>query len=274
MRRLVWSVMKRTVVSFYDDQATHHAAALTYYALMSLFPILLLAVAALGLLGPATYDSIIEQLRVIVPPTTLAPVDRALRAALENKGSALTALALGIVTALYGGTGYLEAVRRALNVVFASDHGRSFVRRKLTDLVSLFALMALLLATSILMFAGGGVVNGVLGPEAAAVWRIARWPGAFVSALLVFWFLYSVTPDVSQRSFRWVAPGAVAGVAVWLLSSAAFSAYLSHFSTINVTYGSFAAAIILLVWLWLTNVALLFGAELNATIERHAEPAR
>jgi membrane protein len=124
-------------VSFYDDQATHHAAALTYYALMSLFPDAApWQSRCSGCL--ATYNSIIEYLRGVVPATTLAPLDDALRAALESKGTALAALALGILTALYGGTGYLEAARRALNVVFESRHGRSFLRRKLTDVASLF----------------------------------------------------------------------------------------------------------------------------------------
>jgi membrane protein len=212
-------------------------------------------------------------LRGVVPSTTLAPLDDALRAALESKGTALVALAIGILTALYGGTGYLEALRRALNVVFESRHGRSFVRRKLTDVASLFALMAFMLVTLVLMFAGGGVVSDLLGSDVAGVWEVARWPGAFASALLVFALLYFVTPDVGQRAFRWITPGALVGVAVWLLASAAFSEYLSRFSGINVTYGSFAAAIILLVWLWLTNLALLFGAEVNAEIERQKELA-
>ena len=128
--------------------------------------------------------------------------------------------------------------------------------------------MTLLLTTLVLMFAGGGVAQDVLGGEAASVWRIARWPGAFASALLVFSYIYYVTPDVRQRGFRSVRPGALVGVAVWLAASAAFSAYLANFKSFNVTYGSFAAAIILLVWLWLTNVALLFGAEVNAEVER------
>jgi len=123
------------------------------------------------------------------------------------------------------------------------------------------------------MFAGGGVVHDVLGPAAASVWRIARWPGAFASALLVFSFIYSVTPDVQGSAVRWITPGALVGVAVWLAGSAAFSSYLANFKSFNVTYGSFAAAIILLVWLWLTNVALLFGAEVNAEIERAQEIA-
>jgi membrane protein len=266
-------VAKRSVVSFYDDQGTHHAAALTYYALMSLFPTLLLGVSLLGLLGefPGTYNAIIGHLRGVVPAATLAPIDAAVRAALKSKGTAAVALAVAILTALYGTTGYLEAARRSLNVVFEARGGRSFVRRKLIDIASTLVLLALVLTTLILVFAGGGVADDVLGAAAASVWRIVRWPGAFASALLVFSFVYYVTPDVQQRGFRWIAPGAVVGVAMWLAASAAFSAYLANFKSLNVTYGSFAAAIILLVWLWLTNVALLLGAEVNAEIERAKE---
>jgi membrane protein len=274
VRRAGW-VAKRSVLSFYADQGTHHAAALTYYALMSLFPTLLLAVSLLGLLGqyPATYDAILGHLRGVVPTATLAPLDAAVRAALVSKGTAAVGLVVAVVTALYGSTGYLEAARRALDVVFEARDGRSFVRRKLVDIASTFVLLALVLTALVLMFAGGGVAREALGSEAASVWRIARWPGAFASTLLVFCFIYYVTPDVQQRGFRWIAPGALVGVALWLAASAAFSSYLANFKSFNVTYGSFAAAIILLVWLWLTNVALLFGAEVNAAIERTKEPA-
>jgi membrane protein len=268
--RRAWQIAKRSVVSFYDDQATHHAAALPYYALMSLFPTLLLAVSLLGLLGefPATYEAIVGHLRGVVPATTLAPLDTAVRAALKSKGTATAGLVIAVVTALYGATGYLEAARRALNVIFGALRGRSFVRRKLIDVSSTFVLMALVLTTLVLMFAGGGIAREVFGSEAAFVWRIARWPGAFASALLAFSFIYFVTPDVRQRGFRWITPGALVGVALWLAASAGFSSYLANFKSFNVTYGTFAAAIILLVWLWLTNVALLFGAEVNAEIER------
>jgi membrane protein len=268
--RRAWRVVKRSAVSFYDDQGTHHAAALTYYALMSLFPTLLLAVSLLGVLGgfPGTYNAIVNRLHGVVPAVTLAPLKAAVRAALKSRGTAAAALVLATVTALYGGTGYLEAARRALNVVFEARHGRGFVRRKLTDVASLFVLLALVLTTLVLMFAGAGVAHEILGPEAASVWRIARWPGAFASALLMFSFIYYVTPDVRNRAFRWIMPGALLGVAVWLAASAAFSEYLANFKSFNVTYGSFAAAIILLVWLWLTNLALLLGAEINKEIER------
>jgi membrane protein len=258
------------VLSFYDDQGTHHAAALTYYALMSLFPTLLLTVSLLGLSGeyPATYNAIINHLRGVVPAATLAPLDVAVRAALKSKSTAAVGLVVAVLTALYGATGYLEAARRALNVVFQARDGRSFVRRKLIDIASTFVLLALVLTTVVLMFAGGGLAREVLGSEAASTWRIARWPGAVASALLVFSYIYYVTPDVRRRGFRSIAPGALVGVALWVAGSAAFSTYLANFKSFNVTYGSFAAAIILLVWLWLTNVALLFGAEVNAGIER------
>jgi membrane protein len=273
MGRRALTVVKRSVVSFYDDQATHHAAALTYYALMSLFPLLLVAVALLGLLGeyPGTYNSIVDYLRDVVPAATLAPIDAAVRAALRSQGAAAGALLLAVAVALYGATGYLEAARRALNVVFETHHGRSFLRRKLTDIVSTVVLLALVLVTLVLMFAGATVAEDLLGNGAADVYRIARWPGALLTALLVFSFVYFVTPDVQQRAFRWITPGAVVGVAVWLLASFGFSQYIAHFGAFNVTYGSFAAAIILLVWLWLTNVALLYGAEVNAEIEREKQ---
>jgi membrane protein len=139
-------------VSFYHDQGTHHAAALTYYALMSLFPTLLLAVSLLGILGeyPGTYNSIIRHLRGVVPADTLAPLDAALRAALKSKGTAAVALALAVLTVLYGVTGYLEAARRALNVIFGAQRGRSFVRRKLIDIGSTFVLLALSVTSVVL----------------------------------------------------------------------------------------------------------------------------
>jgi membrane protein len=268
-----WAVTKRTVVSFYDDEATHHAGALTYYALMSLFPLLILATSLLALLGeyPGTYYTIVHWLRRVAPEETIAPLDSAVRAALQSKGTAAAALITAAITALYGATGYLEAARRALNVVFEVEGGRSFVRRKLTDVASTVVLLALVLITLILMFAGGGVAREVLGDSAGQVWQVARWPAALLVAMLVFAFIYYVTPDVRPRAFHWITPGAFVGVVLWLLASLGFAEFLRHFGSFNVTYGSFAAAIILLVWLWLTNVALLFGAELNAEVERQKE---
>jgi membrane protein len=271
-------VLLRTGRAFYDDQMTHHAAALTYYALMSLFPALLLAVSILGLAGqyPATYDAILGYLRDVVPPSALVPLDSSLRAALLQKGTATTTLAISVVVTLYGTTGALEAARRALNVVFEADGGRPFLVRKAVDVLSTVVLMGLVLVSLVLVFVGGGLSEDLLGflglgRTVAEAWNIARWPGAVAVAMLVFSYIYYVTPDVRQRSFRWVTPGAFVGVALWLLASAGFSIYLSKVANVGAVYGAFAGAIVLVVWLWLTNVALLFGAELNAEIEREQQ---
>jgi membrane protein len=279
-RRRAWAVVKRTLIAFYNDQMTHHAAALTYYSLMSLFPAVLLALSVLGLVGqyPGTYDAIIGYLRDVAPQSVLVPLDSSLRAAFQAKGTAATTLGVSLVVALYGTTGLLEAARRALNVVFEVPGGRSFLRRKAIDVASTVVLMTLILVSLVMVFVGGRFAEDLLGfvglgPTAAQVWNIVRWPAAFLVAMVVFGFIYYVTPDVEQRSFRWLTPGAFVGVALWLAASFALSIYLSKVADVGAIYGAFAGAIVLVGWLWLTNVALLFGAELNAEVERQKELA-
>lgn len=271
-------VLKRTGRSFYDDQMTHHAAALTYYGLMSLFPAVLLALSLLGLIGeyPRTYNAIVDYLRDVVPPPTLGAIDTSLRGALQHKDTAAGALAVSVVTALYGTTGFLEAVRRALNVVFEIEGGRSFLKRKAIDIASTGVLMGLVLVTLTLMFVGGGFARDLfgfigLGSTAADLWGLARWPAALLCATVVFSWIYYVTPDVHHRAFRWVTPGALVGVIIWIIASAGLSVYISNFGDVSAVYGAFAGAILLVAWLWLTNAALLFGAELDAEIEREKE---
>ena len=274
-------MIKRTLLAFYDDQMTHHAAALTYYALMSLFPAALLGLSLLGLLGqfPETYNAIMKYLEDVAPVSLIDPLDRSLRKAFLSKGTATTTFVIGVVLTLYGTTGALEAARRALNVVFElNGSGRSFLRRKAIDVVSTFVLLFLALASLVLVFVGGRFAEDLLGflglgETVTDVWNFARWPGAFMAATLAFAYVYYVTPDVKQRAFRWLTPGAVVGVALWLLASWAFSTYVSNVADVGALYGTFAGAILLVAWLWLTNVALLFGAELNAEIEREKQLA-
>src|SRR3954469_10660114 len=193
-----WRVLKRTAVSFYDDQMTHHAAALTYYALMSLFPALLLGVSLLGLLGqyPQTYNSVISYLRDVVPADTLTAIDQSLRSAIRHKGNATTALIIAVITALYGTTGVLEAARRALNVAFGVEQGRSFLRRKARDIASTFILIGLVLVTLSFVFVGGELANHVFGENGAHAYNLIRWPLAVVAAMLAFAYVYYVTPDL------------------------------------------------------------------------------
>jgi membrane protein len=274
-RTVVW----RSLKAFYDDQMTQHAAALTYYVLMSLFPTALLALSLLVLLGqyPATYDAIVNYLRDVAPASVVDPLNRSLREALQSRGTAVTALAVSIPLALYGMTGALEATRRALNVVFQLEgRGRSFLRRKTIDVLTAIVLLALVLASLVMVFVGGHFARDLLGfvglgSTGADIWMVARWPGAVLVAMLIFALIYYVTPDVKQRAFHWLTPGAAVGVLLWLLASVAFSLYVSRIADVGAFYGAFTSAILLVGWLWLTNVALLFGAELNAEIERQQQ---
>jgi membrane protein len=213
-----------------------------------------------------------------VPASVVDPLDRSLRTALQKKGTAATALIVSVVLALYGTTGVLEAARRALNVIFEVQAGRGFLRRKAVDLLSTAVLMTLVLSSLVMVFVGGRFADDMfgfigLGSTVAEVWSIVRWPGALLAAMLAFAYIYYVTPDVEQRSFRWVTPGAVVGVLAWLLASIGLRTYLESIADVGALYGAFTAAIVLVGWLWLTNVALLFGAELNAEIEREKEIA-
>ena len=278
MRRAA-AVVWRSMKAFYDDQMTHHAAALTYYVLMSLFPTGLVALSLLVLFGqyPATYDAIIDYLRDVAPASVVDPLDRSLRDALQSRGTATTALVFSIPLALYGMTGALEAARRALNVAFELDQrGRSFLRRKTVDVLSAIVLMTLVLTSLVMVFVGGGLARDLLGfaglgTAAFDIWNVVRWPGAALVATLIFALIYYVTPDVKQRAFHWLTPGAAVGVLLWLLASVAFSLYVSRIADVGAFYGAFTGAILLVGWLWLTNVALLFGAELNAEIERQQQ---
>ncbi len=271
MRR-AWRVLKRTAVSFYDDQMTQHAAALTYYALMSLFPVLLLGISLLGLLGqyPGTYNAIVSYLRDVVPPATLNAIDHSLRAAIRHKGNATTGLIIGVLFALYGTTGVLEAARRALNVVFGIEQGRSFLHRKGRDIASSFILIGLVLVTIVLVFVGGELAQHLFGSGGSNFWDFIRWPLALIVAMMAFAYVYYVTPDLPHdtRQFHVMTPGAVTAVLAWILISFGFSQYLSHYRELNAIYGAFTGAIILVTYLWLTNVAMLFGAELNAALSR------
>lgn len=268
--RRTWPVLKRAGLAFYDDQMTQHASALTYYALMSVFPAALLAVAVLGLFGeyPRTYDAVVTGLDGLVPATILDSLDRSFQHAVERRGAAVGALIVSILIGFYGITGVLESARRALNVVFEIERGRGFLRRKTVDVFSAIVLMTLVGATLTLIFVAPPVIDRIFGENVASIWELARWPAGLFVATLIFAWLYYVTADRSHRRFRLVTPGALVGVAAWVLVSLIFTEYVIRFPEISALYGGFATAILLVVWLWLTGVCLLFGAELDASLER------
>jgi membrane protein len=278
-KRFVPSDLKAAFQRFQSDQMSDHAAALTYYSLMSLFPALLFAVAVLGVFGQESLiaDTAEYLKEAGAPPDTVNAVTAALDSAQSQRSTAITALVLGLALSLNSASGAFGAAGRALNRAWRVDEGRGFVRRKANDLLWTLLVLVLVLITFVLVFLGGGLASDVLGllglgETAADVWRFARWPAALVSAMLVYAVVYFAAPNVEVRRFQWITLGAVFGVLMWIVASALFFLYASSFSSYSATYGAFAAAVILLVWLWLTNVVLLFGAELNAAIDVRRSP--
>ena len=270
---------KRAFARFQKDQITDHAAALTYYALLSLFPGLLFGVALLGFFGQEGLvgDAARFLISVGAPSETVDAVTGAIEGAQNSRGTALTALVLAMATSLYGAAGAFGAVGRALNAIWRVEEGRSFVKHKAHDIGWTVVVVALVLITGVLVFLGGALAEFVferigLGDTSAVVWRYARWPLALVAMILIYAVVYFAAPNVEIRRFRWISPGALFGVLAWLLASLGFFFYVANFGSYQATYGAFAGMVILLVWLWVSNLVLLFGAELNAVIDLRRSP--
>jgi membrane protein len=264
---------------FRADEMTDSAAALTYYALLSLFPALLVGASLFGLLGQThAIDQITRYLSNHgADASTVDAVRSSLRTAQSSRGGAGIGLVLGIALSMYGASGGFAAAGRALNRVMRVDEGRGIVRRKALDLAWTLVVIVVGVVALLLVFLGGGVARQLfgelgLGATAADVWNVLRWPAAVVVAMTGFAFVYWTAPNRRGAQFRLISAGAAVAVAVWLAASAGFFVYVANFGAYNATYGAFAGAVILLVWLWLTNVALLFGAEIDAVRAEVSRP--
>lgn len=266
-------VARKTLREFSDDQCTDLAAALTYYSVLALFPALLALVSLLGLFGQAgKTGQLVDVLSEIgagsVADTIKGPLEQ-----LTATSSAGLALVIGVVGALWSASGYVGAFGRAMNRIYEIEEGRPFW--KLRPLMIVITLAAVILAglVAIGLVVSGPVARAIgdaigLGETAVTIWGIAKWPVLLGLAAVAVAILYYATPNVQQPTFRWISLGAVVAIITWVLASALFGLYVSQFSNYNKTYGSLAGVIIFLLWLWITNLALLFGAELNAEMER------
>ena len=256
------------------------AAALTYYSLLSLFPALLFAVAVLGVFGQeGLITDTADYLKTAgAPADTVDSVTGALESAQAQRGTALTALVFGLALSLNSRLGRVRRRRpRAQRDLAGGGGTRASWAARLNDLAWTLCVLVLVMLTFVLIFLGGGFAADILGwlglgESFATVWSFVRWPLALLSATLVYAIVYFAAPNVEVRRFRWITPGAVFGVLVTILASGLFFVYVSNFSSYSATYGAFAGAIILLVWLWLVNLVLLFGAELNAVIDLRRSP--
>jgi membrane protein len=263
--------LKRTVKEFSEDNLTDWAAALTYYGVLALFPALIALLSIIGLLtDPAKLS---EAITAVVPQQSARTLEPVIDQIAGNTSAAGFGLVLGLALAIWSASGYVGAFTRAANVVYETPEGRKVW--KLKPLQLLVTLVGILFAAVILaiLVLSGPVVDALgqalgIGETGQTVWNIVKWPVALVLLALMIAVLYYATPNVRLRGFKWVSPGAAVAIVVAIVASALFAFYVANFGSYNKTYGALGGVIIFLTWLWITNVVILFGAELNAEIER------
>jgi membrane protein len=267
-------VLRKTVREFGTDQCTDLAAALTYYAVLSVFPALVVMVSLLGVFGQGqrTTDAVLQIIDDLGPSSAVETLRAPIQQLVESP-SAGFALVVGVAGALWSASGYVGAFGRAMNRIYEVEEGRPVWKlRPLQLLLTLVGLVAA--ATVAFMLAVSGpiaeAVGGAIGAGEVAytVWNVARWPVVLVFVVLSVAVLYHSSPNVKQPNFRWISVGAGVAILVWILASVGFGFYVGNFGSYNKTYGALAGVIVFLLWLWITNLALLLGAELDAELER------
>lgn len=272
-RRGKFYIVKKTVREFIDDGCTDVAAALTYYAVLAIFPALLALVSILGVLGEAqtSVDKLLEVLRPLVSAATLDSVEPTLKGLAENKGASLTLIA-GLLGALWSASAYIGAFGRAMNKILEVEEGRPFWKLRPMNLVVTLGTLLLCAAGLLILVISGPVAESIgstLGfqDQSVQIWEIAKWPVLGIIVVIAVAVLYRYTPNVRMK-FRVLTTGAFVAIVVWILASVGFAFYVGNFGNYNKTYGAVAGVVVGLLWLWLTNLALLFGAELDSEIKR------
>jgi membrane protein len=266
-------VLKRTFSEFREDNVTDWAAALTYYGILSVFPALIALVSILGLVGRSATDPLLTNLGSFAPGPAHQILENALHGLTQSRGGASILFIVGLAGAVWSASGYIGAFIRASNSIWDVEEGRPIWKTIPLRLAVTIVMLILLTATAVAVTITGPLADKVgkligAGSAAVTVWDIAKWPILILVVALMFSILYYAAPNVRQPRFRWLTPGAVLAVVVWIGVSGLFGIYVANFGSYNKTYGSLGAIVIFLVWLWLTNVAILLGAELNAEAER------
>jgi membrane protein len=263
----------RTVRETKRDNLTDLAAGLTYYALLSIFPMLLAVLSILGLFGESATRPLIDNLRELAPGPARDTVITAVENLQRSQGAAGVLFVVSLAAALWSASRYVAAFMRAANVIYEVDEGRP-IWKKIPVRLGLTVVLALAMVAATLAVVVTGDLAGQAGEllglddTAVTVWNFAKWPAAIVLVALLLALLYWAAPNVRHPGFRWLTPGAVLAIVVWVAGSVGFTIYLANFSSYNRTYGTLAGVIIFLVWLWLTNLGVLLGAQLNAELER------
>jgi membrane protein len=270
------AVLKRTFKEFRDDNLTDWAAALTYYGVLSIFPALIALVSVLGLIGNSATQPLLDNLNTLAPGPARDIFTSAIENIQKSRGTSGVLFFVGIGVAIWSASSYVGAFMRAANAIYEVEEGRSFlVTRPLQLAITVLLLVMVGVSAAAVVVTGGlaGRVGDLVGVGNTAVqaWDIAKWPVVILVIGLMFSILYWAAPNVKQPGFRWITPGGIVAVVVWGVASAAFAIYVAHFSSYNKTCGALGGVVAFLVWLWISNLALLFGAELNSELEREEE---
>jgi membrane protein len=277
-RKSWFGVVRRSVHEAKDDNLTDWAAALTYYAVLAVFPALVVLVALVGLFGeyPQTTNTIFKIIDKIGPSSAIKTFRAPITGVVRNKGGAGALLGFGLVGAVWAASGYVGAFMRASNAIYEVEEGRPFWKLRplqigVTVLMVLgTAIVALAIVTTGPLARAIGDAVG-LGATAVTIWKIAKWPVLVVIMITMFAVLYYAAPNVRLPRFRWLSPGGVVAIVIWVVASALFALYVANFGSYNSTYGTLGGVIIFLVWMWITNLSILAGAEFNAELERGRE---
>jgi membrane protein len=266
-------VLKRTVSEFRRDQLTDLAAALTYYGVLAIFPALIALVSILGVIGHSATQPLIENLGKVAPGPARSIFTSAIQNVQKAQGTAGVIFVVSLAVALWSASGYVAAFMRASNRIYDVEEGRPIWKTVPVRLGITVVMVVLLAVSAAAVVLTGGLakqVGGLIGVGSSAlqVWDIAKWPVLVVVVSLMFALLYWAAPNVKHPGLRWLSPGGLVAVVVWVVASGAFALYVANFSSYNKTYGSLAGVVAFLVWLWISNIAVLLGAELNAELER------
>jgi membrane protein len=278
-RPSLFATLKRTATEFSEDNLTDWAAALTYYGLLSLFPALIAFVGIIGLVADpqGATDAITQVVDEIGPTSAADTFSGPIQSVTSSSASGVMAI-VGIAIALWSASSYVGAFMRASNVIYETPEGRPIWKlRPLQILVTLIVLLLAAITLLALVVSGplAEAIGGAIGLSDAAItaYQIAKWPILAVLVITIFAVLYYASPNVKLRGFKWVTPGSIFALVVWILASAAFAFYVANFASYDKTYGTLGGVVVLLIWLWITNLAILFGHELNAERERAHELA-
>jgi membrane protein len=266
-------VLRRSIKQFKHDDVTDRAAALTYYGLLAIFPAALVLVSILGLVGKSTTQQVLDNVQSIAPGSASNFLHSVVEQVQGRSGAASAAAIVGLILALWSASNYVASFMRASNAIYGVAEGRPIWKTAPVRLAVTFVLVVMMVVSAIIVVVTGPIARQVgqafgIGDTAVLIWNIAKWPVLLIIMALMLSLLYRASPNVKQPGFRWITPGGVLAVIIWLIASGLFAVYVAFSDSYNKTYGSLASLIIFLVWLWITNIAILLGAEFNAETQR------